>query len=353
MKSTYKKLLKYGDKRIIKAMVVKHIHIKTFLLLVFLTVGVLAAPSSVLATEDSAQSANSVIKTTKPNKKKTVIYERPTMKRLSQLYWAAGKFEPTDDLALDHFLMINECDLYREYSKNEFEWTGIRESAREFVQVNRNNFPTHFELLQPIRLGEYDVEEGQFHVAPEFQIEGVRRFEVLAEDLYSDVCDVRYGEQIEGYPKGLHVEMSRPFSLTSFEIQPELARIYIESINKKIKDKGMNVTTKQELYDARNAYLVMRLRIISYKEDKRVNEYYLSSMLGLLESYTIYGDKERDLILFEENFKRKRKLSQAEIEMKNRYQARLKKQMEEKRRKEKMEENIRDINNIKNVDIEK
>ena len=337
----HNKLRKRNDTRIIILMAVTNKHIKPLVLLSFFMAFLLTPVASIMAQQ-----------TTVKDTKKSVIYERPTMKTLSQLYWSIGKFEPTDDQALDNFLMINECDLYREYSKNEFEWEGIRESAREFVQVNRNNFPTHFELLQPIRLGEYDVEEEHFNVAPEFQIEGVRRFEVLAEDLYSDICDKKYGEAIEGYPKGLHVEMSRPFSLQSFEIEPELARIYVESINKMIKDKEMTVTTKAELYEARKAYLVMRLRLISYKEEKLVNEYQLASMLGLLESYTIYGDKERDLILFSEDFKRKKTLSAAEIEMKKRYQARLKRQMEEKRRKEKMEENIQDINNIKNVDIE-
>src|SRR5262245_27980767 len=62
-------------------------------------------------------------------------YEEPTVQKFSQLYWAISKLDPTNDTDIDNFLMINECDIYREYAHNEFEWKEIREAGRQFVMA--------------------------------------------------------------------------------------------------------------------------------------------------------------------------------------------------------------------------
>ena len=264
--------------------------------------------------------------------KKHTIYEVPTMKTLSRLYWALLKLDPENDEHIDNFLLINECGLYQEYAQNEFEWNGIRESAREFVMSERVNFPTHFEFLQPLRFAEYNLEDNSFNVWEPYKIDAVRRFEVLAEDIFSDICKRRYGIEIEGYPRGLYVELNRPFTIDNIKVQPEIAQIYIENNQSKIRQMAVPPKNKKELYETREAYLAMKIRIFSYQEEIQVAEYGLSKVLGVLEGYEIYGDIDRELLLFTEDFRRKKQRSQMEVEMKKRYQERLRKQMEEKRK---------------------
>ena len=264
---------------------------------------------------------------------KNVIYEVPKWETLSQLYWALGKFDPIKDIHLDNFLLINECDLYKDYSQNEFEWRGIREAAREFVTSNRQNFPLHFQFVQPIQFAEYDLDNNEFDVYEPNKIDAVRRFEVLSEDIFDDICETSYGRDLEGYPRGLLVELNRPFTLDKVPVDPKVARLFIERKQEDANKAGLPPKNKTDLYESRDAYLVMKMRIFSFKEDLRFREYKLSKVLGVLEGYEIYGDREREILMISENFRRKKERSSMEIEMKKRYQERLKKQMEEKRRK--------------------
>lgn len=264
-------------------------------------------------------------------KKRHVIYERPSVKTLSQLYWRMLKLDPENDLHVDNFMMINECDLYRDYYQNEFEWISIRDAARQFLLENRKDFPIHFEFVQPLRFAEYDLETHEFDIWKPYKIKGVRRFEVLAEDLYKDVCDKKSKQTITGYPKGLLTELNRPFTLDTISVEPETARDYIESKLERNKNSNAAVGSKDDLYESRSAYLVMRFRVFSYKEDERVRNFGdMAKVLAVLESYQIYGDRDHQMLLFAEDFTRKKERSAMEVELKRKYQERLKQKMLEK-----------------------
>ena len=263
--------------------------------------------------------------------KKNVIYERPNIRTLSQLYWRMLKLDPADDEAVDNFMMINECDLYRDYYQNEFEWLGICDAARTFLLENRKDFPIHFEFVQPLRFAEYDLETSEFDVWEPYKINSVRRFEVLAEDLFKDVCDKKSKVIIPNYPKGLLVELNRPFTLDSISVDPEKAREYIEERIEAAKVTSSNVNSKKDLYETRSAYLVMRFRVFSYKEEERVRNFgQMAKVLAVLESYSIYGDRDHQNVLFAEDFTRKKERSALEVELKRKYQERLKQKMQEK-----------------------
>ena len=262
-----------------------------------------------------------------------IIYETPTVKNLSQLYWMLSKLDINNDTHVDNFLMINECDLYRDYYNNEFEWKSIRKAGRKFIEDSRDSFPTYFEFIQPLKLAEYNLETEMFDVYEPYKIFSVRRFEILAEDVYKDVCNVSHRREIEGYPRGLYAELNRPFTLDEVKVHPEVAKLYIEKNNEYLQEEGIATKYKTDIYENRKAYLVMKIRIFSNKnEDVTVAGKDLAKVLGVLEGYEIYGDRERHMLMFAEDFKRKRKRSKMEIQLKQEYQERLKRQMEEKRR---------------------
>ncbi|MCB9983970.1 MAG: DUF4852 domain-containing protein [Rhodospirillales bacterium] len=270
------------------------------------------------------------------NESDTVIYEKPTIRNLSQLYWRLLKFKPDDsgkipDIYIDNFLFINECDLYQEFSTNEFEWLSMRESTRAFLKENKDSFPERFEYMQPLRLANYDLESKTFEIWNPYKISGVRRFEVLAEDFFENVCHQLARFSIQGYPKGLLVEINRPFTLEYIEVPPEIAEIYIEN-----KKTSHNVSTrkKSEIFDSRDAYLVMKIKFFSYKGEvaREGTADNLANVIGIMEGYEIYGDRKKELLLFSQNFNRRKDRSKIDVELKKRYQERLKKQMKEKKK---------------------
>ena len=119
------------------------------------------APQNVLAEEPQEES---------------IVYVEPTYANYAKTYWRLKKFDVNDDAAVDNFMKITECDLYKEFAHNEFEWRGIRQASRNYLEGNKKNFPVHFRFVQPISLGEYDFERGGFRIAREHAMNSINRF---------------------------------------------------------------------------------------------------------------------------------------------------------------------------------
>ncbi|HEY8190372.1 MAG TPA: DUF4852 domain-containing protein, partial [Micavibrio sp.] len=89
-------------------------------------------------------------------------YLKPTYERLSKLYWALAMYELSDDEAIDGYLAINECPLYRKYYDRDFELDDLRQATRESILKNLAFFPSKFEILMPIALDRYDLGKERF-----------------------------------------------------------------------------------------------------------------------------------------------------------------------------------------------
>lgn len=268
------------------------------------------------------------------DKTDNVSYKTPTIQSLSRLYWALSKFEPDetgkiDDLYIDNFLFINQCDLYQEFADNEFEWKKIQDSGRTFLAEHKDSFSKRFEYTQPLRLGEYNLETQAFELLESYKIRGARRFEVIAEDINSEICNQAGKYLIRGYPKGLIVEMNRPFTLEKVPVRQEIAEQYVED---NMSNREKTLFDRYSPYQ-RNAYLVVKMKIFTYQKEVPGGDFGpLAKVLAVMEGYEIYADRDREELLFSENYIRKKTRSKMEIELKKRYQERLKKHMEEKKK---------------------
>jgi hypothetical protein len=235
------------------------------------------------------------------------IYEYPTISKLSQLYWAIGKFKQPDDKMIDHFMMINECQIYQNFSGNEIEWSKIRKSAREFLDSAKDQFPIRFEFIQSLNLGRYDTEKQEFDVLEKYKLDGVRRFEILADDFYSDLCGYdpsNAGRNIEGYPRGLMVEFNRPLTLLSVPVKKEMASKYIEDKMINFNNLEPSKRTQENLYAYRDAYMFLRVKVFAYKGERRNSSgQNLAEVMAVLESYDIYADRKKKVLLFKNDFR--------------------------------------------------
>ena len=266
---------------------------------------------------------------------KTHIYQGPTIAKLSQLYWALGKFKLTDDTAVDNYLRINECDIYKDYHHNEFEWKNIRESGRKFLADNKKKFSLRFEYIQPLRFAEYNMEKKEFNIWDKYIVDGARSFEVLSKDSTDGSCGSG-DRDIPGYPRGLNIELSRPFTLKAIPISEDLARKYILTKSDYFKSLKPEQQTQYAMYSARDAYVVMQVKVFAYNEDFKTREnYLLSKVLAVLESYEVYADRDLTQLIYSENTNKKKERSEKEVVLKKKYQERLKLKMEAERNKEK------------------
>ena len=243
---------------------------------------------------------------------KNRFYERLTIENLSRTYWALSKFELTNDEAVDFYAMINECDIYKEFSANEFEWASIREATRNYIEANKKNFPLRYEIIQPLKLGEYNKQEEAFEIQDEYKIQGVRRFEVATENFYDTICGFDrsgYGRNIPGYPRSVIVELSRPIALVRIPMSPEKAEEYLEE-----KTKGKNLNTnaernREQILDLREVFMSMKVKLFSYRKDVTLKgaQTQHAEVLAILERIEIYSDMNKKNLLYSEDYTRKKK----------------------------------------------
>ncbi|MCB1651872.1 MAG: DUF4852 domain-containing protein [Alphaproteobacteria bacterium] len=246
-------------------------------------------------------------------------------------------------------MQINECEIFQKNRANEFEWREIREAARAYIEKNIQNFPIRFEIVQPLRLSEYDFEQQAYKIWEPYQVDSVRMFEVLSAAYGHGWCGSSY--EIKGYPKGLVFEFTRPLSITHIKMTPEEAKQFSET---KMRGLPSGASTKA-VYNSRDAYLVMNIKAYGYKgilKEMQVDP--KAKILAALESYSIYADKDRQNLMFSETLRRKEGGKSAEEMLKNRVlENREKERLKEEKRKQKeaerkaQEEEVQEAKNKK------
>lgn len=258
------------------------------------------------------------------NDSDTLVYEKPSIQNLSRLYWRLSKFTPDQDFAVDNFMRINECDIYKDYYHNEFEWRTIRESSRKFLQEQQKTFPLRFQFVQPLSLGEYDFEKKGFHVLDEYKLNAIRRFQVFSDDTFKNIC----GEEkyIQGYPRGILLELSRPIDFDFIPMEERRAKVLVDEKIKAFNTLKDKQKTTENLYAFRDAVMVMYVKAFSLRpeqQDKRSadgNGYYTTDVLAVLEGVEVYADKKKEKLIYHESYLRKKKQSTFERKLKEKFE---------------------------------
>lgn len=222
-------------------------------------------------------------------------YKPVTRQSLSKLYWAAGKLDLTDLQAISNYLYINECDLYTQYYHDDFEWKKLLNATREYLSKNMSRFSTHFELIVPITLDRYNIEEQTFALTEDSQIVNAKRLDVKtvkqqtkSQKKETD-CDTI--SNIDGYNDSLILVLNQPFTLAEIEVPVELADLYLQEAQKNYENLPAHL--KLERYE-RLAYLRMKFRVTAYKEETRdVTGEMRAVVLGMMDGYEIYADYEK------------------------------------------------------------
>jgi len=252
------------------------------------------------------------------------VYETPTVKALSHLFWAVNMYKVEDDEAIDEFMRINECNIYRTYNPDEVEWKKIRDATRNFLVENKNDFPTRFEFMLPLKLGDYIESKKSMKLQKEYEINNLRRFELVASDYRAakKAC-VKDHNILKGYPRAIILEFSRPFNLTYFPVDRTQALDYIkEKITFMKKKYPPKVHTKKFSYKLRDAYLVIKVKIFTFgKFLGRGNlEINTVQMMGVLEGYEIYEDVGKEKLMYTQNYVARRKKGKLNDRLKSQYE---------------------------------
>jgi hypothetical protein len=236
--------------------------------------------------------ASSLIKEEPDISDSSDIYLKTTVQNLSKLYWALGMMDIKDDELIEQYLFINECETYSKYLHNDFEWTKIKQATRKMLGKNMAVFPTRYEIMQPISVGRYDQEKQQFELLPNSVMNNVKRLDV-SPNLGVPIC--RTNDDIKNYPRNLILVLLRPFTLKTIPVSPELAELYISSTQLEY----VNVPSSISIYSyKREAFLRLKVRFVQYLETIDYRGTWRAVVVGSLEGYEIFADREKTKLLY-------------------------------------------------------
>ncbi len=218
-------------------------------------------------------------------------YVEPSYQNLARAYWALSIHDLDNDQAIDNFLAITECQIYKTYFKNEFEWAKVRNLSRKYLEQNRRYFSTRFVSVQPIMLNRYDMEKERFELMPDYQYLAAKRLQISGNDHLKSPCD-GVGFNVPGYPHNVILTARRPVTLKVITVEPDMAKQYVDYLTSK--------AIKQE--EGRPAYLVIRSNLKQFAGNDREMGQLFASVHGDVESLTIYGDRELTMKMYEVHF---------------------------------------------------
>lgn len=235
-------------------------------------------------------------------------YIKPTFERLSQLYWALAMLDLNDDTAIDGYLMIHECDLYKQFYARDFELTELRKVTRESIVFNISSFPTKFEVFLPVGLDRYDVGRKAFSVYEASQFVSAKRLEVSRNALTRVVCGK---QEIEKYPRNFILAFNRPFTLTEVAMPPDIAQEVIDFSEEDRKKgiRGINFELQRFSPLRRIVYLRLKVSITQYKEmGRNYSDEIVPVFFATIDGYQIFIDRERKTMIYDHEMETRRKL---------------------------------------------
>lgn len=214
-------------------------------------------------------------------------YVKATLENITNLYWKFGFWNVADPENIDDYLLVHECDIYKQYYTNEFEWRKIRDTAKKKIIKDVDEFTTKFEIVSEIALGKYNIDQEYFEITPETQSIDVRNVE-LAENNHATLCSRK--DKADHYPQNIAVQFISPINLVRVPVFRELAERYIEDTERSLDQVPDHIRlTRQQ----RPAFVRLRVKLKKFISTRysRMNRI-LPVFQGEVVSIEVYADQD-------------------------------------------------------------
>ncbi len=254
--------------------------------------------NSATAQFDNNNSANSI----EDDSNKYETASLVSYKDIENIAWVMGVRSLNSDDDIDNFLKINECDMFKEFYSNEFEWRNIREIARDSISMKLSKIPKTLEYVQPIYVKQYDFKRKGFPLDKDYKFAGNTRFHISPDDIQNLKC-TKYIKFLD-YPPDIVLFSKRPVYLTFIPLDIDIAKEFTENVPATLNDDDEYI---------RPMYIKMKVAFIKYKRKffnlsagRMVNEYF-----GTVNGYEIYLDKYLTRSILKKDLRSKKEIEAA------------------------------------------
>lgn len=253
---------------------------------------------------------------------KNVNYETLNIQNLSKLYWKYGALEPNNREALDAYMAINECSLYRNYKINDIEWTEIIEAAAASMDQQAQDFNSRFEISQAIKLQDYDARTEMFQVYGPYKIDKTRAFHVSAYQHGESVCGTFQDNEIPHHEMNVVFKTDIPIEMSKIQIPRTIAQKIIERGNTEYALLPKEKQKPTMVYETREAFLFLKMRVFKASDEryqKRAGFDDYPQFNAVLEGMAVYANADKTDLIFQKDFRKVRKIDDLEKRLRAEY----------------------------------
>ena len=234
-------------------------------------------------------------------------YVEANLENISKLYWKKDVLKTDNNKAIDNFLLINECDIYEKFYKDDFEWQRVRSAAKDMLEENKDSFSHKFKMVVPIDLGRYDMLRKGFPLINKTAFKDLRRVEIGGNSNNKSVCG--NSRALEFYPKNLILILNKPFSYEFVDLDEHVAQAFI--IRQKYNKMDIPKELQNKSFD-RLAFARIRITFSDYQGTTRGRDNFpLAIMFGKLDGIDIFEDANEKRLLtsidYKSNYRAKKK----------------------------------------------
>jgi len=104
------------------------------------------------------------------------IYAQPTWDNLVHSLVRFGALELTDDVILDEYAAITDCDIYHAFHEQDFKWHEVRDAMRKSVEMNLTKYPGSYVYEDKLLLGRYDFKDQMYYFSEKNPLQKVNAF---------------------------------------------------------------------------------------------------------------------------------------------------------------------------------
>jgi len=225
------------------------------------------------------------------------LYIPTSYRNFNMLYWKTGRLNEEENDHIDMYLLLLHCQKVRKHFADDFEWRKVRQKTKAYLKANKQKFGKRFRFTQPIKLDEYNFDQGAFDIQEDFQYNNAKRLRVsdnrLKEIEFCVPPPNFFREYIAYAPLNMVISTRDPLNFRSIPMSENLSKHYLSYI--------------RETGSPRVAYAVFYMNTGIYKGTKfqqQLSGGYLSEYSGDIDYIEVYADKEKKRLLYAKDMRR-------------------------------------------------
>lgn len=227
-------------------------------------------------------------------------YEIMSLTAMLNLYWKAGVLKLDDDKAIEEYIAVTSCNVYREKYQDDFAWPEMIKTTREYLRQYSPRFATKIMVIQPIALGRYLPDKKIFQVSDDTQYHNVRRLFIADYSADRIPCPGTSVGMPKSAPLRAVITLPSGFSLKKIPMTEDYARQIIAYIDGRLKSTDIGLSRRDRFAYVRFYFTIKGFDAIdsgnsptSFFSESAVN------FSGNLDGFEIFADIEGLVPLFQ------------------------------------------------------